>query len=130
MPLVKERYEADEWFFITGADEVYNLLSWKDPDGLLAQAAMVAATRPGYDISNLDHLAEALENFEKIVPVRCTRVDVSATRIRRMLTEGKSVRYLVPDGVYKLIHDRGLYGANETYENRGPEGHLSGRAES
>ncbi len=130
VPLVKERYEGDEWFFITGADEVSNLLSWKEPDRLLAQSAMVAATRPGYDISNLDHLAEALENYGKIVPVECTRVDVSATRIRRMLAEGKSVRYLVPEGVYEIIHDRGLYGVTEARESQGSERHLSGRTEA
>ena len=130
VPLVKERYEGDEWYFITGADEVSNLLSWREPDDLLAQTAMVAATRPGYDISNLDHLAEALENFEQIVPVECTRVDVSATRIRRMLAEGKSVRYLVPDGVFEIIHDRGLYGANEAREVRRSEENLSGSKEA
>lgn len=130
VPLVKERYEGDEWYFITGADEVSNLLSWRKPDDLLAQTAMVAATRPGYDISNLDHLAEALENFEQIVPVECTRVDVSATRIRRMLAEGKSVRYLVPDGVFEIIHDRGLYGANEAREVRRSEENLSGSKEA
>ena len=91
---------------------------------------MVAATRPGYDISNLDHLAEALENYEKIVPVECTRVDVSATRIRRMLADGKSVRYLVPDGAFEIIHDRGLYGADEAREDQRSEGHLRGSKEA
>lgn len=129
VPLVKERYEGDEWFFVVGADEVSNLLSWKEPDKLLEEASMVAAARPGYDVSNLDHLVEALENYDKIIPVECTLMDVSATRIRRMLAEGQSIRYLVPDGVYAFIHDRGLYGAQEGPENEGLEGHLSGRRE-
>lgn len=111
VPLIKERHEGDEWFFVSGADEVSNLLSWKEPDKLLEEAAMVAATRPGYDISNLKHLEEELENFDKIVPVECTRVDISATSIRRRLVEGRGIRYLVPDGVYEVIHERGLYGA-------------------
>ncbi|MDP8926615.1 MAG: nicotinate-nucleotide adenylyltransferase [Actinomycetota bacterium] len=111
VPLIKERHEGDEWFFVSGADEVSNLLYWKEPDKLLEEAAMVAATRPGYDISNLEHLKEELENFDKIVPVECTRVDISATSIRRRLVEGRGIRYLVPDGVYEVIHERGLYGA-------------------
>ena len=114
--LIKERHKEDEWFFISGADEVSNLLSWKEPDRLLEEAAMVAATRPGYDISNLNHLAEALENFDRIVTIECTRVDISATSIRQSLVEGKSIRYLVPDGVYQIIHDRGLYGAQKKPE--------------
>ena len=113
VPLVKERYEGDEWFFVSGADEVSNLLSWREPDAFLAESRMVAATRPGYDISNLDHLSAELKNFERIVPVECTRLDISATSIRWMISEGKSVRYLVPEAVHKIIHDRGLYGAME-----------------
>jgi nicotinate-nucleotide adenylyltransferase len=126
VPLVKERYDGDEWFFISGADEVSNLLSWKEPDMLLEEARMVAATRPGYDISNLNHLAAELRNFERIVPVECSRVDISSTGIRRMLREGKSARYLLPDAVHELILDRGLYGARRDAKKRVQEERLSG----
>lgn len=130
VPLIKERHEGDEWFFVTGADEVSNLLSWKEPDRLLEEAAMVAATRPGYDISNLEHLEEALDNFDRIIPVECTRVDISATGIRRKLAKGESVRYLVPEGVLETIHDRGLYGARRDAEKERREGSLSRRQEA
>jgi nicotinate-nucleotide adenylyltransferase len=117
VPLVKKRHEGDEWFFIAGADEVSDLLSWKDPDKLLDEAAMVAAARPGYDISSLDHLAEALENFDRIITVECTLVDISASGIRRMLSEGKTIQYLVPDVVYRIVYERGLYDAQKSQEN-------------
>lgn len=132
VPLIKERRgdPGDEWFFVSGADEVANLLSWKEPDELLEEAAMVAATRPGYDISNLEHLEEALDNFDRIIPVECTRVDISATGIRRMLAKGESVRYLVPEGVYEIIHERGLYGARRDGEKERLEGRLSRRKEA
>lgn len=130
VPLVKKRYKGDEWYFILGSDEVSNLLSWKEPDRLLEEAYVAAAARPGYDVSNLDHLAEALENYHKIVPVECTLMNISATRIRRMLAEGESIRYLVPDGVYEIIHDRGLYGAKKARKKEGSEGCLSERGEA
>lgn len=110
VPLLREAQPGNEWFFICGADEVRNLLTWKDPDGLLEQVVMVAATRPGYDLSTLDHLEAGLENFDRIFPVECSRVDISATSIRRRLLQGKSIRYLVPDGVNSIIQRRGLYG--------------------
>lgn len=125
VPLIKEHYEGDEWYFILGSDEVSNLLSWKEPDKLLEEAYVAAAARPGYDISNLDHLAEALENYHKIVPVECTLMNISATRIRRMVSEGESIRYLVPDGVYEIIHDRRLYDAPKGRESEELEGRLS-----
>jgi nicotinate-nucleotide adenylyltransferase len=108
--IFKERSPEDEWFFIMGADEVSNLLAWKEPDRLLEQVVMVAATRPGYDLSKLDHLEAALRNFDRIFPVECTRVDISATGIRRRMLQGKSIRYLVPEGVYGIIEQRRLYG--------------------
>jgi nicotinate-nucleotide adenylyltransferase len=107
--LLKERSPDDEWYFIGGADEVSNLLTWKEPDRLLEEVVMVAATRPGYDLGKLQHLEAGLRNFDRIFPVECTRVDISATGIRRRILQGKSVRYLVPEGVHDIIRDRGLY---------------------
>lgn len=109
VPLLKRRSPEDEWFFITGADEVSNLLTWRDPDLLLEEIVMVAATRPGFDLAKLQHLEDSLQNFDRIFPVECSRVDISATSIRRRLLQGKSIRYLVPEEVYGIIEERGLY---------------------
>lgn len=107
--ILKGRSPRDEWFFITGADEVSNLLSWKEPDRLLEQAVMVAATRPGFDLSKLDHLEAGLKNFDRIFPVECSRIDISATDVRRRMLRGKTIRYLVPDPVLEIIEKRNLY---------------------
>ncbi len=111
--IFKERQPEDEWFFISGADEVSNLLSWREPDRLLEQVVMVAATRPGYDLSALGHLEVGLENFDRIFPVECSRLDISASGIRRRILQGKTIRYLVPEGVYEIIEERGLYGEDK-----------------
>lgn len=109
VPLLKDKHPGNDWFFITGADEVSNLLTWKEPDRLLEEVVMVAATRPGSDLSKLDHLEAGLRNFDRIFPVECSRVDVSATGIRRRILQGKSIRYMVPEGVYEIIKDKKLY---------------------
>ncbi len=114
VPLLKKRSPQSEWFFITGADEVSNLLTWKDPDRLLEEVVMVAATRPGYDLSRLDHLEAGLQNFDRIFPVECSRVDISATGIRRRILQGKSIRYLVPEPVYEIIERKELYRGDGT----------------
>ena len=123
--LLKERSPEDEWYFISGADEVSNLLAWKEPDRLLEEVVMVAATRPGYDLGKLQHLEAGLRNFDRIFPVECTRVDISATGIRRRILQGKSVRYLVPEGVHDIIRDRRLY---EGDGKRSEGGRLRGKA--
>jgi nicotinate-nucleotide adenylyltransferase len=117
--ILKERSPGDEWYFISGADEVSNLLAWKDPDRLLEEVVMVAATRPGFDLSKLGHLEAGLRNFDRIFPVECTRVDISATGIRRRILQGKSVRYLVPEGVHEIITNRGLYDGDEKRSGQG-----------
>jgi nicotinate-nucleotide adenylyltransferase len=117
--ILKQRAPADEWYFISGADEVSNLLAWKDPDRLLEEVVMVAATRPGFDLSKLGHLEAGLRNFDRIFPVECTRVDISATSIRRRMLQGKSVRYLVPEEVYRIIRDRRLYEGDERRSEKG-----------
>lgn len=109
VPLLKEKHPGNEWFFITGADEVSNLLTWKEPDRLLEEVVMVAATRPGSDLARLDHLEAGLRNFDRIFPVECSRVDISATGIRRRILQGKSIRYMVPEGVYEMIREKKLY---------------------
>ena len=119
--ILKEGSPDDDWYFISGADEVSNLLAWKDPDLLLEEVVMVAATRPGYDLGKLQHLEAALRNFDRIFPVECTRVDISATGIRRRILQGKSVRYLVPEEVYEIISKRRLY------EDDGKRGERGGR---
>lgn len=127
VPILKERSPRDEWFFITGADEVSNLLSWREPDRLLEEVVMVAATRPGYDLSKLDHLEAGLQNFDRIFPVECSRVDISATGIRRRILQRKTIRYLVPEGVYRVIEERGLYeGDGKRAEEQSEGGRLKG----
>src|SRR5215210_7161060 len=118
--ILRESSPEDDWYFITGADEVSNLLSWKEPDRLLEQVVMVAATRPGYDLSKLDHLEAALRNFDRIFPVECTRVDISATAIRRRMLQKKSIRYLVPEGVREIIESRNLYRGDGSRTEGGP----------
>lgn len=117
--LLKERYEAEEWYFISGADEVANLPFWKEPDRLLDEVYMVAATRPGHELSDLARLAGELENYHRILPVECSRVDVSATGIRQRLANGRTVRYLVPEKVNEVILERNLYGESGENTDKG-----------
>ncbi|TCJ17326.1 nicotinate-nucleotide adenylyltransferase [Rubrobacter taiwanensis] len=113
---LKEKYGDGEWYFISGADAVCDLLTWKDPDRLLEEAVMVAATRPGYDLSALNHLAEELRNFHRILPVECSRIDISSTEIRSRRARGRSIRYMVPEPVYRIIEKRGIYSLEERVE--------------
>jgi len=110
--LRKELGPDTEMYFITGADAILEILSWKDPRKVLSMAEFIAVTRPGY---GLDKLAAALgplyqEFQDRIHILEVPPMGISSTDIRRRLAEGRSVRYLVPETVFTYITNQGLYG--------------------
>jgi nicotinate-nucleotide adenylyltransferase len=94
-------------FFITGADAVLHILTWKDRDEVLALAEFIAATRPGYD---LERLTERLPLArERLHPLEIPMLAISSTELRARVARGQPIQYLVPDGVAEYVTERGLY---------------------
>ena len=90
-------------FFITGADALAKILSWKDALEVFSLAHFIGVTRPGFVLSG-DHLpAEAVS----LVEVPAMAISSSACRAR--VAGGEPVWYLVPDGVVQYIAKRRLY---------------------
>lgn len=102
---VRDRHPDDELFFITGADAISQILTWKDPDEILALACFVAVTRPGHDLGDLRRRAE------RIVILEIPALAISSTDIRERVASGRPIRYLVPDQVRRYIDEQSLYGA-------------------
>jgi nicotinate-nucleotide adenylyltransferase len=92
-----------ELFFITGADALAKILSWKDADDLFSLAHFIGVTRPGFELSD-DHLPA-----DTVSLVRVPAMSISSTACRRRVADGKPVWYLVPDGVVQYIAKRHLY---------------------
>jgi nicotinate-nucleotide adenylyltransferase len=96
-----------ELFFITGADAMLEIFSWKDPEEVLAQAHFIAATRPGYDIARF--VEEAPSSHPKISVMDIPALSISSTDVRRRVREGEPIRYLVPEGIQTYIEKARLY---------------------
>ena len=94
-------------FFITGADAVLQILTWKEPDQVLALSEFIAATRPGFDLASLvDQLPDAAGRVHRMdIP----SLAISSSDLRGRVARGAPIRYLVPDGVARYIHEHGLY---------------------
>lgn len=101
---VAAQHPGDELFFITGADALAQILSWKDADQLLRMAQFVGVTRPGYELSD-EHLPVDSVTLQEVPALAISSTDCRA-RVRR----GEPVWYLVPDGVVQYIAKHGLYG--------------------
>jgi nicotinate-nucleotide adenylyltransferase len=96
-----------ELFFITGADAMLEILHWKDPEDVLAQAHFIAATRPGYDLARFQQ--EAPSSHPRVSVMDIPALAISSTDIRRRVRDGEPIRYLVPEGVQTYIEKFGLY---------------------
>jgi nicotinate-nucleotide adenylyltransferase len=95
--------DQTELFFITGADALDKILSWKDADELFELAHFVGVTRPGFTLSGAHLPAEAVSLVQ--VPAMA----ISSTDCRARVAVGKPIWYLVPDGVVQYITKRDLY---------------------
>jgi nicotinate-nucleotide adenylyltransferase len=92
-----------EWFFITGADAMSAILSWKDVHELFDLAHFIGVTRPGFDLATTG-LPETSVTLMEIPALA-----ISSTDCRDRVRSGEPVWYLVPDGVVQYIAKHRLY---------------------
>ncbi|MCW3494669.1 nicotinate-nucleotide adenylyltransferase [Microbacterium sp. SSM24] len=104
--LKAERPDA-ELYFITGADAIAQILSWRDHDELWDLAHFVAVSRPGHVLSTDGLPSEDVSQLE--IPA----LAISSTDCRDRVGQGHPVWYLVPDGVVQYIAKHHLYRSKE-----------------
>lgn len=100
--LRKQHPDAD-LFFITGADAVAQIVSWKDVPELWELAHFIAVSRPGHELS-LSGLSD-----EHVTLWEVPALAISSTDCRHRVAKGQPVWYLVPDGVVQYIAKHNLY---------------------
>src|SRR5690606_9297925 len=87
-------------FFITGADALAQILTWRDSEELFSLAHFIGVTRPGHHLSDAGLPAGGVSLLE--VPA----LAISSTDCRARVAKGDPVWYLVPDGVVRYIARR------------------------
>jgi nicotinate-nucleotide adenylyltransferase len=90
-------------FFITGADALAEILSWKDQEEAVRMARFIGVTRPGYELSDA-HLP-----VDTVTLVDVPAMAISSTACRDRVRAGRPIWYLVPDGVVQYIAKHRLY---------------------
>jgi nicotinate-nucleotide adenylyltransferase len=98
-----ERGDDVDLFFITGADALAQILSWKDADELFRLAYFIGVTRPGHRLESHGLPADRVSLLE--VPAMA----ISSTDCRDRVQRSLPVWYLVPDGVVQYINKHRLY---------------------
>ncbi len=92
-----------EIFFITGADALAQILSWRQADEMFQLAHFIGVTRPGHTLDGTGLPADRVSLKE--VPA----LAISSTDCRARVARGEPVWYLVPDGVVQSIAKHKLY---------------------
>lgn len=114
-----------ELYFILGLDAILEIATWKDYQDLFTLSHFVVLDRPGYDSQRLEEvLFEAVHPLfrplkvergyqhpsgHKVVLQETTLMDISGTGIRKMVRDGRSIRYLLPEAVREYIITHKLY---------------------
>ena len=101
---MKTKHEGLALWLLLGADSLLDLPSWRDPAGILARARLAVAERPGFAARRIPARVGRSVDWLPNVPV-----DISSRDLRRRVAAGRSIRYLVPDRVARLVERLGLY---------------------
>ncbi len=114
-----ERGDDVDFFFITGADALTQILTWREVSEIFDLAHFVGVTRPGVELdeSPVDQMPQ-----DKLTVVEVPALSISSTACRERVWGGEPIWYLVPDGIVQYIAKRGLY-----RPDRSPQGARSGK---
>lgn len=107
-----------ELCFIIGADALASLPKWRESAEVARLASIIAVTRPGFALDERVCAQMEAARF-RVEYLEVTALSVSSSRLRDMLEQGMSIRYLTPDGVFDYIRERGLYGFGGAETARG-----------
>ena len=102
-----ERMPGSRLVFVTGADAILSILTWKDAEECLELAEFVAATRPGHDLGPLKESGL----HDRVITFDVPALAISSTDIRDRFKAGRSVTYLIPREVESYARKHGLYGS-------------------
>ena len=98
---LKEKYPAKEFSLIMGGDNLASLNKWKNYELILDNHEIYVYSRPGYDLGDL-------AKHSSIRILEAPLLDISASFIRKLIKEGKSIQYLVNDSVYAYLQELSL----------------------
>ncbi len=100
-------------YFLIGWDSLEDLLTWRDPAGILAQLAfLVAVRRPGYheESGYRDSLEVRLPGIkQRLLVVSAPQLEISSTDLRTRIAEGRPIKYQLPESVEQYIEQYRLY---------------------
>jgi nicotinate-nucleotide adenylyltransferase len=98
-----------ELFFLLGADQLVEFHEWQEPEAIAGLATLVAVRRNGVDPKQIPPVDLGSGKRLEFISPDVTRIDLSSSEVRARVREGRSIRYLVPESVRRIIRTHRLY---------------------
>ena len=105
MAYLEEKYPSHQFVIIMGSDSFQNIEKWKNADYIIKNYEILIYKRPGFEIAN--------DINAKIRIMKAPLLEISATHIRKLIQEGRSIKYLVPPQVEEEILNSGMFRKNQ-----------------
>ncbi len=99
---LKEKFPDKEFVLIMGGDNLGTLHKWKNYELILKDYEVYVYSRPSYVLGEL-------ESHPKVKILKAPQMDISSSYIRKCISEGQSVQYLIPEPVFEYIMSSSIY---------------------
>lgn len=108
---IKVQYPEAELYFIIGADTLYSMEEWQNPDEIFAQTVILVAYRSGEPLEHLQAKIHELEDVyhARIILVAVKKIDISSSEIRTSLKMHRPITDMVPKAVEDYMNRHMLY---------------------
>lgn len=110
--LLRQKYPQHDFYFIIGADSLYQLENWYHPREVMGQAVLLVADRE-YEQAHCpieEQIAILKERYDADIRLlHCKEVDIASAKLRERRAKGKSLASYVPEAVEEYIKEHGLY---------------------
>lgn len=101
--------DADEIFFIIGADSLAEIFKWKKPEYLLSEGKFIVFNRPGYDLKEITSQKKYKAYLDNIITYQGLNIEISSSFIRDEFEKENSIHYLTLDKIEQYIEENNLY---------------------
>lgn len=99
-----------KYYFIMGADSVFHIEKWKNPDVIFKLSTLICMMRDDYDLADIKEKGtELTQQGADILYLNVPKIDISSTDIRNRIKLHQSISDLVPEKVEKYILQEHLY---------------------
>lgn len=99
----RKKQPGIDFYLIVGSDQFLEINTWFEPEAIVKECRVVVVKRPGYELS------PRMSFYRDIIVSTAPTLEISSTDIRKRVSEGRSIRYLVPTSVEMFIKQKRLY---------------------